>query len=137
MLAAAIVTFAACGLGAVQFGLLSFGLLFDRSDAINEIEKAIKDDRAVGGDFDASTLATVYLVIGLVSLLVSLTAMVFAVFTMRGERRARLGLVILAGVSALASLLGGSPISLVASLGVIALLFTPTARAWFAQPEPA
>lgn len=128
--AAAVITIVCSALVAL-FGLLvTIVALGNRDGLARQLEK---DDRYAGIDVDSVVRAAAGLGIGVIVL--SVAAIVAAVFVLRGSSAARIVLVILSAISLAVSLLaiasGFSIVVVLAAIVVIVLLFTGRASAWF------
>lgn len=136
VLAAVLVTWAACTLGAAQFGYWSASLLTDRSSAVARIQDLMTADDAASSDFSAGTVATFYTVVMLVGLVWCLLAIGIAWHAFRGVRRARTALIVSALLATLLSVLALSVLSLLAGTLTLALLYTRSAKEWYGVTAP-
>lgn len=123
-------------IGLLAGGMLMIGLALGSGSLADEIQR---DDnfRALGWDVD-QVLAVVW-VTAVVLVVWSLSALVFAIFTLRRQQWARWLLVISAAATALVSLLAimsiVSVLPLVMAIATVVLLFTGGANAWFSGQQ--
>lgn len=140
-------TVTAAGIISIVMSTLSLLLFLGVTIAIfvarDDVEDAINDEIANQQgmeDISAGDISAVLLVVMLVLVVWSLSAIVLSVLTLKRHNWARIMLVVSAAVTALFSLIGitsgVSALSLIAAVAVIVLLFTGGANQWFAKRQP-
>jgi hypothetical protein len=133
VLAAAIITFVLAGLTAL-LGLLCLVVAVTVAD---DLLKAVRDQGYDTSGFTSHDLAIGFAVVGVAVMLLSLGAVVTAIFVLRRSQAARVLLTVLSGVTIALSLLTITSVVSVATLGgaiaVIVLLFVQRSTRWFAR----
>lgn len=137
--AAGIVSIVMSTLSLLLFLVVTVGIFVARDDVEDAINDELANQQGMG-DISAGDLTAVVLVVMLVFVVWSLSAIVLGVLTLKRKSWARVMLVVSAAVTALFSLLGItsglSALTLIAAVAVIVLLFTGGANQWFARREP-
>jgi len=134
--AAGWLTIITAGLSFVLYGFLVLAMVVAKDEVLREIDRALADQGSTGS-FDAEDAFGAVVAVLLVVAVWCLIACVLAVFAMRRSNVARILLVISAIVAACFSLLGissvVSAVPLIACVVVVVLLFSGSARDWYAH----
>lgn len=130
VLAAAVVTFVTSGLAVVGLAVLLLAMLVARNDVVTGIRQELVVD-----DGTAGAVYSVALVVVVLMILWAIASLVLGVLVLKRKNWARIGLVVSASVTVLASLVtiatGGPLVTLAAGIVVIVCLFTGGAGDWF------
>jgi hypothetical protein len=136
VLTAAIITFVLAGLTAL-LGLLCLIVAVTVAD---DLLDAVRDQGYDTSGFTSHELAVGFAGVGVVTLALSVAAVVAAAFVLRRSQVARVVLTVLSGVTIALSLLTISSVVSTATLGgavaVIVLLFVQRSNRWFARRPP-
>ncbi len=109
------------------------------------IESALENEVLAGQDLTVAGVLSVLRVALQVLLLASIALLVFAIFTVRGDRASRWGLTVLSGIGAIILALFGGLAGLLPAIllsSCVFVLWSPESRVWFAvrngrTPSPA
>lgn len=99
------------------------------------IESALENEVLAGQDLTVAGVLSVLRVALQVLLLASIALLVFAIFTVRGDRASRWGLTVLSGIGAIILALFGGLAGLLPAIllsSCVFVLWSPEARVWFA-----
>jgi hypothetical protein len=128
------------GLGAVLVLINIFAVMADWGSASvrEEVENALEDGPFGPASISVDTALEMLRIMLMIVAAGCVAAVVFAVYTVRRHRAARIGLTVLAGAWALLSLALGLAGLLLAAIavGCVVLLWSAEARKWFATSTP-